>query len=217
MAARSLSKRLTKTSREKLLTSSYSCEYADPQIKPSARASPVSMANLPILPSLQRYRSLCLCPSLAQAIGRGLIGPGGTAAAGLRWMTRTGPPGVMPAGGRLRRTRKICLARFGMGMPGGDRRDRAPKGCPGWFVLGMLQTNRHQPEQPQYHATTPVKLTVATAHIGRLIRAALWGLRRISLPGFQDKKPASCSSTWPRPPACKAPWSCGPTRPSGCA
>ena len=55
-------------------------------------------------------------------------------------------------------------------------------------VMVMLQTNRHNPEQPQYHATRHVKLTIATADTGRLIRAALWGLRRVYRPGFQYKK-----------------------------
>ncbi len=40
---------------------------------------------------------------------------------------------------------------------------------------------------PSY-ATQHVKLTIATADTGRLIRAALWGLRRIYRPGFQYKK-----------------------------
>lgn len=40
---------------------------------------------------------------------------------------------------------------------------------------------------PSY-ATQHVKLTIATADTGRLIRAALWGLRRVYRPGFQYKK-----------------------------
>ncbi len=38
------------------------------------------------------------------------------------------------------------------------------------------------------HATQHAKLTIATADTGRLIRAALWGLRRVYRPGFQYKK-----------------------------
>ena len=38
------------------------------------------------------------------------------------------------------------------------------------------------------HATQHVKLTIATADTGRLIRAALWSLRRVYRPGFQYKK-----------------------------
>ena len=55
-------------------------------------------------------------------------------------------------------------------------------------IMVLLQTNRHKPELPQYHATRPVKLTIATADTGRLIRAALWGLREIYRPGFRYKK-----------------------------
>lgn len=55
-------------------------------------------------------------------------------------------------------------------------------------VIVMLNTNRHKPEQAQYYATKHVKLTIATADTGRLIRAALWGLRCIYRPGFRYKK-----------------------------
>ena len=55
-------------------------------------------------------------------------------------------------------------------------------------VIVMLNTNRHKPEQAQYYATRHVKLTIATADTGRLIRAALFGLREIYRPGFRYKK-----------------------------
>lgn len=55
-------------------------------------------------------------------------------------------------------------------------------------VIVMLNTNRHRPEDAQYYATRHVKLTIATADTGRLIRAALWGLRGIYKPGFRYKK-----------------------------
>ena len=55
-------------------------------------------------------------------------------------------------------------------------------------VIVMLYTNWHRPEDAQYYATRHVKLTIATADTGRLIRAPLWGLRGIYKPGFRYKK-----------------------------
>jgi DNA polymerase V len=55
-------------------------------------------------------------------------------------------------------------------------------------IIVLLNTNKHKPDQPQYYATRHVKLTIATADTGRLIRAALFGLREIYRPGFRYKK-----------------------------
>lgn len=55
-------------------------------------------------------------------------------------------------------------------------------------IVVLLNTNKHKPDQPQYYATRSVKLTIATADTGRLIRAALWGLKGIYKPGFKYKK-----------------------------
>lgn len=55
-------------------------------------------------------------------------------------------------------------------------------------IIVMLNTNRHKPDQAQYYATRHVKLTIATADTGRLIRAALWGLKGIYRAGFRYKK-----------------------------
>ncbi|KMO26129.1 DNA polymerase V subunit UmuC, partial [Methylobacterium variabile] len=55
-------------------------------------------------------------------------------------------------------------------------------------IAVMLATNRHKPEDAQYHATRHVRLTIATADTARLIRAALWGVRQIYRPGFRYKK-----------------------------
>lgn len=55
-------------------------------------------------------------------------------------------------------------------------------------IMVLVQTNKHKPDQPQYYATRGVKLTIATADTGRLIRAALWGLKQIYRPGFRYKK-----------------------------
>lgn len=40
-------------------------------------------------------------------------------------------------------------------------------------VVVMVTTNRHKPEDAQYYATRPVRLTIGTSDTGRLIRAAL--------------------------------------------
>ena len=55
-------------------------------------------------------------------------------------------------------------------------------------VSVLVSTNRHKSEEPQHHATRHVRLTIATADTGRLIRAALYGLRGIYRPGFRYKK-----------------------------
>ncbi|MDO9427349.1 MAG: Y-family DNA polymerase [Methylobacterium sp.] len=55
-------------------------------------------------------------------------------------------------------------------------------------ITVMLTTNRHKPEDAQYHAIRPVRLTIGTSDTARLIRAALWGLKGIYRPGFRYKK-----------------------------
>ncbi|MGE7156236.1 Y-family DNA polymerase [Methylorubrum rhodesianum] len=55
-------------------------------------------------------------------------------------------------------------------------------------IIVLLNTDKHKPDQPQHDATLHVKLTIATADTGRLIRAALFGLREIYRPGFRYKK-----------------------------
>lgn len=55
-------------------------------------------------------------------------------------------------------------------------------------VVVMVTTNRHKPEDAQYYATRHVRLTIGTSDTGRLIRAALWGLKGIYRPGFRYKK-----------------------------
>lgn len=55
-------------------------------------------------------------------------------------------------------------------------------------VMVMLNTNKWQKQDAQYYATRHVRLTIATADTGRLVRAALWCLRRIYKPGFRYKK-----------------------------
>ncbi|TXN75530.1 Y-family DNA polymerase [Methylobacterium sp. WL18] len=55
-------------------------------------------------------------------------------------------------------------------------------------VVVMVTTNRHKPEDAQYYATRPVRLTIGTSDTGRLIQAALWGLKSIYRPGFRYKK-----------------------------
>ncbi|APT35125.1 protein ImpB (plasmid) [Methylobacterium phyllosphaerae] len=55
-------------------------------------------------------------------------------------------------------------------------------------VVVMVTTNRHKSEDAQYYATRPVRLTIGTSDTGRLIRAALWGLKGIYRPGFRYKK-----------------------------
>ncbi|KQO57343.1 DNA polymerase V subunit UmuC [Methylobacterium sp. Leaf86] len=55
-------------------------------------------------------------------------------------------------------------------------------------LVVMLTTNRHKPEDAQYYATRPVRLTIGTSDTARLIRAALWGLRGIYRGGFRYKK-----------------------------
>nr|USU32438.1 Y-family DNA polymerase [Methylobacterium sp. OTU13CASTA1] len=55
-------------------------------------------------------------------------------------------------------------------------------------ITVMLSTNRHKPEDAQYHATRPVRLTIGTSDTARLIRAALWGLKGIYRPGFRYRK-----------------------------
>jgi len=51
-----------------------------------------------------------------------------------------------------------------------------------------INTNKHNPDQPQYYADRSVKLTIATADTGRLVWAALWSLKGIYPPGFCYKK-----------------------------
>lgn len=62
------------------------------------------------------------------------------------------------------------------------------KGLATAHVAVMVTTNKWKPDQAQYYATRPVRLTIATTDTGRLIRAALHGLRAIYRPGFKYKK-----------------------------
>ena len=55
-------------------------------------------------------------------------------------------------------------------------------------IAVMVTTNEHKPQDAQYQATRPVRLTIATADTGRLIRAALWGLHAVYRPGYCYKK-----------------------------
>ena len=55
-------------------------------------------------------------------------------------------------------------------------------------IVVFVTTNRHKPQDAQYYAAKPVRLTIGTADTGRLIRAALWGLRAIFRPGYRYKK-----------------------------
>lgn len=55
-------------------------------------------------------------------------------------------------------------------------------------VVVLVSTNKWKPEDPPYYATHHVPLTIGTSDTGRLIRAAMHGLRRIYRPGFRYKK-----------------------------
>lgn len=55
-------------------------------------------------------------------------------------------------------------------------------------IVVFVTTNRHKPQEAQYYGAKPVRLTIGTADTGRLIRAALWGLRAIWRPGYRYKK-----------------------------
>lgn len=55
-------------------------------------------------------------------------------------------------------------------------------------IAVMLTTNRHKPEDAQYYANRPVRLTIGTSDTARLIRAALWALKGIYRSGFRYKK-----------------------------
>ena len=52
----------------------------------------------------------------------------------------------------------------------------------------FVETNRFKPDQPQHCASQGVQLPVATADTGKLIGAALRGLRMIWRDGFSYKK-----------------------------
>lgn len=65
---------------------------------------------------------------------------------------------------------------------------RPPTGPSTSSVVVMVTTNRHKSEDAQYYATRPVRLTIGTSDTGRLIRAALWGLKGIYRPEFRYKK-----------------------------
>lgn len=98
--------------------------------------------------------------------------------------------------------RTICSARsFGRAVEGFDELAEAlttyvsrsaeklrRQGLAAAAIAVLVSTNRHKPEEPQYHATRHVRLTIATADTARLIRAALCGLREIYRPGFRYKK-----------------------------
>ena len=99
-------------------------------------------------------------------------------------------------------SRTICTSRsFGRAVEGFDDLAEAltayvsraaekmrRQGLAAAALVVMVTTNRHKPEDAQYHATRHVRLTIATADTARLIRAALWGLRAIYKPGFRYKK-----------------------------
>lgn len=55
-------------------------------------------------------------------------------------------------------------------------------------VVVLVSTNKWKPEDRPYYATHHVPLTIGTSDTGRLIRAAMHGLRRIYRPGFRYKK-----------------------------
>ncbi|KMO39371.1 Y-family DNA polymerase [Methylobacterium aquaticum] len=99
-------------------------------------------------------------------------------------------------------SKTICSARsFGRAVEGFDELAEAlttyvsrsaeklrRQGLAAAAIAVLVSTNRHKPEEPQYHATRHVRLTIATADTARLIRAALWGLREIYRPGVRYKK-----------------------------
>ena len=55
-------------------------------------------------------------------------------------------------------------------------------------LIAFAHTNRHRPDLPQYGATRPVQLTVATADTGRLTKAAMFAVDCIWRPGYLYKK-----------------------------
>ncbi|KTR06460.1 DNA polymerase V subunit UmuC [Aureimonas ureilytica] len=55
-------------------------------------------------------------------------------------------------------------------------------------ITVFVNTNRFREQDAQYYATQTVRLPVATADTGKLIRAALHGLKCIWRPGFSYKK-----------------------------
>ena len=55
-------------------------------------------------------------------------------------------------------------------------------------LVVMVTTNRHKPQEAQHYATQHVRLTIATTDTGRLVKAALHGLRAVYRPGFRYKK-----------------------------
>ena len=52
----------------------------------------------------------------------------------------------------------------------------------------FVETNSFKPQEPQYHNSRSVRLAVATADTGKLIKAALRALDAIWRPGFAYKK-----------------------------
>ena len=55
-------------------------------------------------------------------------------------------------------------------------------------VVVFVQTNRFKPEEPQYDASRAVRLPVASADTGKLLKAASHALRALWKPGFSYKK-----------------------------
>lgn len=55
-------------------------------------------------------------------------------------------------------------------------------------LVVFVQTNRFKPDEPQYDASRAVRLPVATADTGRLLKAAGHALKAIWRPGFSYKK-----------------------------
>ena len=55
-------------------------------------------------------------------------------------------------------------------------------------LVVFIETNRFKPDDPQHYAARPVKLPVATCDTGKLIKAALAGLRAAWRDGYRYKK-----------------------------
>ena len=64
------------------------------------------------------------------------------------------------------------------------RRQRSVAGS----ISVFLQTSPHQPKAPQYAPSLSIPLPVSTDDTSQLIKAALWGLKRIYHPEFRYQK-----------------------------
>ncbi|NKL59746.1 hypothetical protein GFL77_35795, partial [Rhizobium leguminosarum bv. viciae] len=74
-------------------------------------------------------------------------------------------------------------------------------------VQVFVHTNRFREDDPQYSGSHTVRLPVATADTGRLIRAALHGLSCIWKPASATRRLAWSALTCIRPVGCRAPFS----------